>query len=147
VLSEVPIPGSGYLDLLGFTSAGDIVLMECKLKANPEIKRKVVGQLFEYAGYLWNMTFDDLDSRIRQLKGKGLVELMSAAAVSDWKPEEFRQTVEGHLATGTFVLTIVVDRVTDELQRGAMFINACGKANYSFHIVEMQRFQSGDIES
>lgn len=49
-------------------------------------------------------------------------------------------------SAGTFVLAIVVDRVTDELQRAAMFISACGKANYSFHVVEMQRFQAGDID-
>jgi hypothetical protein len=55
VVSEVPVLGSRYLDLLGFTSSGDIVLLECKLRSNPEVKRTVVGQLFEYAGFLWQM--------------------------------------------------------------------------------------------
>lgn len=146
VISELPIPGSGYLDLLGFTAAGTLVLMECKLRSNPEVKRKVIGQLFEYAGFLWNIPFAQLDSIVRQKKGRGILELMGDAVQKDWNPDSFQKAVEQNLATGTFVLAIVVDRATDEPQRAALFITACGKANYSFHVVEMQRFRAGDVE-
>lgn len=146
VVSEFGVPGSGYLDLLGFTATGDIVLMECKLRSNPEIKRKVVGQLFEYAGFLWRMTFEQLDAGVRQRRGDGLLNLMGKVVQKDWNPEAFRQRVEQNLATGAFVLAIVVDRATDELQRAAMFISECGKSNFSFHVLEMQRFQAGDTE-
>src|SRR4030043_2148200 len=44
--------GSGYVDTIGFTPEGDIALIECKLEKNPESKRKVIGQILEYATYL-----------------------------------------------------------------------------------------------
>lgn len=145
---EFQIPGSGYLDLLGFSAEGDIVLMECKLRANPQIKREVVGQLFEYAGFLWEMTYENLDNRIRTARGgKALAELMSEAVEDkEWDAEHFRQTVAQRLQSGGFILVIVVDRVTDELERAAAFLNACARANFSFHVVEMERFQAEEAE-
>src|SRR5688500_742539 len=44
---EVWVPGSGYIDILAFSTAGNIAIVECKLASNAEIKRKVVGQLLE----------------------------------------------------------------------------------------------------
>ena len=147
-IREFQIPGSGYLDLLGFSAQGDVVLMECKLRANPQIKREVVGQLFEYAGFLWQMTFEDLDHRISNNHGgRGLIELMiQGVDAAEWDREAFRQTVAQRLQSGTFALVIVVDRATEELQRAADFMAACARANFSFHVVEMQRYQTAEAE-
>jgi hypothetical protein len=46
---EFGLPGSGNTDLLAFSSAGEITIVECKLAANAEIKRTVIGQILEYA--------------------------------------------------------------------------------------------------
>lgn len=43
--------GSGAVDLVFLDSEGYITLVETKLRANDEIRRKVVGQLLEYAAY------------------------------------------------------------------------------------------------
>jgi hypothetical protein len=71
-----------------------------------------------------------------------------AACVDDpqWDDDTFRQAVAQRLRSGAFVLVIVVDRMTDELERAANFVNACGRANFSFHVVEMQRFQTLEAE-
>ena len=53
-------------------------------------------------------------------------ELMGEAVQKDWNPDRFREALEHNLATGRFVLAIVVDRATDELQRAATFISTCG---------------------
>jgi hypothetical protein len=49
---EFGLPGSGATDVLAFSLTGDIAIIECKLATNPEIKRKVIGQILEYAAYL-----------------------------------------------------------------------------------------------
>jgi hypothetical protein len=141
---EFHVPGSGYVDLLGFTSTGDIAVIECKLSANPQIKREVVGQLFEYAGFLWEMNYDQLDERIRAgQNGQTLAELVAKSQEdTEWDEEEFRQTVAHNLRTGSFILVIVVDRATDELARAAAFLSSCARANFTFHVVEMHRFQA-----
>ncbi len=61
---ELGLPGSGNTDIIGFTPEGDIVIIECKLAANTESKRKVIGQILEYAAYLWEMKYDDLNRKI-----------------------------------------------------------------------------------
>lgn len=52
-IGELGLPGSGVTDILAFSPQGDIALIECKLAANQESKRKVIGQILEYAAYLW----------------------------------------------------------------------------------------------
>ena len=47
--SQVPL-GDNAVDLLGVDADGTIVLVECKLDANREARRMVVGQILEYAG-------------------------------------------------------------------------------------------------
>jgi hypothetical protein len=44
---EFGLPGSGSTDLLAFSADGDVAVVECKLAANQEIRRKVVGQILE----------------------------------------------------------------------------------------------------
>lgn len=45
----------GAVDLVGVAPTGAITVVECKLRANPEIRRSIVGQLFAYASALWGM--------------------------------------------------------------------------------------------
>jgi hypothetical protein len=35
-----------------FSPQGDIAIIECKLAANPEITRRVIGQILEHAAYM-----------------------------------------------------------------------------------------------
>ena len=66
-ISEFGLPGSGATDILAFSSEGDIAIIECKLATNPEIKRKVIGQILEYAAYLWQMPYEVFANRIEKL--------------------------------------------------------------------------------
>jgi len=114
---EFGLPGSGNTDLLSFSAAGEITLVECKLAANAEIKREVIGQILEYAAHLWQMTYDELDGRVQKIKRKPLARLVEDAVSADWDEEAFRNGVQQSLETGSFVLIIVVDRMNEELRR------------------------------
>src|SRR5690348_8988302 len=59
---EAGLPGSGFTDLIGVDAQGNILLVETKLARNGEIRRKVIGQVLEYAAYLWGMQFEDFDN-------------------------------------------------------------------------------------
>src|SRR4051812_3835695 len=58
---EAGLPGSGYTDLLGVDGNGNILIVETKLARNDEVRRKVIGQVLEYAAYLWKMSFEEFD--------------------------------------------------------------------------------------
>jgi hypothetical protein len=144
---EFPLPFIGFIDLLAFSAEGDMTLIECKLASNPQIKREVIGQALEYGGQLWQMTYEDLDEKIRIRSGKSLAELMrEALGATEWDEEAFRVNVETALEQGSFILMIVVDQVTDELSRIIRFVNNCGQPAFSFAALELRRFQSDQTE-
>jgi len=70
---EFGLPGSGNTEILAFSADGDISIIESKLATNPESKRKVMGQILEYAAYLWGMTYDQVNARVQSLKEKEAV--------------------------------------------------------------------------
>lgn len=140
----VPI---GYIDLLAFTANGDIAIIECKLAANAEIKRKVIGQVLEYAANLWEMTYEELDAAVCIRMGNNLSELVKTAVKdSNWDEEAFRAKVAATLESGNFILIIVVDEISDELIRIVRFINVCGNPAFEFAALEMRRFQAENTE-
>ena len=125
VIDEMGLPDTGSVDLALVEPSGDITLVECKLVANPEIRRAVIGQIMAYAASLWGFTYDDLDARFQRRLGRSLVEAVTESQTTDeqWDSEEFRQQVSHNLTAGRFRLIIAVDRITEELKRSVEYIN------------------------
>lgn len=137
----------GSIDLLAFTAGGDIAIIECKLAANPEIKRKVIGQVLEYGANLWEMRYGELDEAVRLRTGDNLAELMKKAIQRpEWDEEIFRSNVDAALISGNFMLIIVVDEIDDNLARIVQFMNVCGNPSFEFAALEMRRFHAEKAE-
>jgi len=146
VIREVNVD-VGFIDFLGFSAEGEIAVIECKLANNPEVKRKVIGQVLEYGAALWGMTYEEFDQKIQDRAGKPLAELVQHEVDDpEWDEEHFRSNIEENLKTGNFILVIVVDEINDALTRIIRFLNACGSPNFSFAALEMRRFQSDNVE-
>ncbi len=145
-IGEFGLPGSGNTDVLAFSADGDIAIIECKLAANPESRRKVIGQILEYASYLWGMSYREVDSQVERLKGKSLTELIEEAVAGEWDRANFEEGITQSLANGSFTLIIVVDEINDELRRIIRYINECSKSIFSLHALEVHRFQAGGIQ-
>ena len=144
---EVGLPGSGLTDILAFSAQGDIAVVECKLAANSEIKRKVIAQLLEYGAYLWGMTYAELDELILRKTNKNLAELVAEATGDpSWDEEAFREGIQSNLEQGAFILVIAVDAMNDELVRTIRFLNSCGNPRFAFTSLEMRRFQKDATE-
>ena len=109
---EAALPGSGYTDLIGVATNGNILLIETKLAKNPEIRRKVIGQILEYAAFLWGMKYSDF--KICERECKSLVDLLSERT-PDFDSDEFIRAVSKNLGDGRFDLLIAVDEMNDEL--------------------------------
>lgn len=145
-VQEFGLPGSGNTDILAFSPDGDIAIIECKLATNPESKRKVIGQILEYGAHLWEMDYTQIDARIQTLKGNGLSELVEEAVAGEWDEESFRTGVQQSLESGSFILTIVVDEINDDLRRTIRYVNECSKSAFSLHALEMRRFRAESVE-
>ncbi len=143
---EFGLPGSGNTDILAFSADGDISIIECKLATNPESKRKVIGQILEYAAQLWEMSYDEVNARIQRSKGKNLSDLVAEAVAGGWDEENFLNGVRKSLEAGSFILIIVVDEISEDLRRTIRYINECSESAFSLHALEMQRFQADATE-
>lgn len=145
-IPEFGLPGSGRTDLLAFSANGDTAIIECKLAANPESKRKVIGQILEYAAYLWGRKYDEVNGRVQRLKEKDLAELVEEAVAGEWDPVSFRAATEQTLESGAFILIIVVDEINEELRRIIRYVNECSQSAFSLHALEMRRFRGDRAE-
>ena len=55
-----------FLDILAITETGKLILIECKLWKNPQARREVLAQAFEYASLLQSLSYSDLSSKLRK---------------------------------------------------------------------------------
>jgi hypothetical protein len=128
VCRELPLPGVGgsvFVDIFGLTPAGRPVLIECKLWRNPDARRKVVGQILEYAALLQRWTYSDLQSRVAnrlQMRADNPLFDIVRGRHSDRVEARFVETVSNCLATGDFDLVIAGDGIRTDLHAIANFI-------------------------
>lgn len=150
---EFGLPGSGSTDLVAVAAEGSILVAECKLAKNDEIKRKVIGQIFEYAAYLWKMSYEEFDLRFQKISGKPLAELvrhkldLRSEALDEWSVDEFREHVGANLAQGNFTLAIVVDSLNDELSRTISYLNERGRqSNFLLYALQLMKFRQDGVD-
>ncbi|MDW3682996.1 hypothetical protein RA280_14810 [Cupriavidus sp. CV2] len=108
-----------YLDLLGVSATGRLVLVECKLWRNPEARREVIAQLFEYASLLSEWTYADLEARLkhgRGLSGVNPIFAMAKARHPELQEAAFVDAVSASLRRGDFLLAIAGDGIRSDLQ-------------------------------
>lgn len=149
MLREVGLPGSGSTDIVGVDEEGGISILECKLATNPEVKRKVVGQVLEYAAFLWRKPYGFLDEVAKLRLQKPLAEAMKATLtdelLQDWSEADFVQSVSDRLQSGDFRIIVAVDAINDELRRTIEYLTE-GPSRLSIFALELTYFASGDQE-
>jgi hypothetical protein len=107
-----------FLDLLGVSPTGRLVLIECKLWRNPGARREVIAQLFEYASLMSGLTYSDLEAKLKQARGMtGENPLFKAvsAAHPDIEEASFVDSVNASLRSGDFLLAIAGDGIRSDL--------------------------------
>lgn len=136
VATEVRMPGAGFADVVVVDAEGEITIVECKLAKNPEMRRWVIGQLFEYAAALWRLDIEDFE---RSLASRGTALTKPFKDPARWKEATFRSTVSQNLAAGAFRMIIAVDEITDRLKRTVVFINSHTPPEVRFLALELRR--------
>ncbi|TIL65161.1 hypothetical protein [Mesorhizobium sp.] len=69
IVRELPLAREGgvvFLDILGISRSGRLVLVECKLWRNPQARREVIAQILEYAALARGLSYSDLTAKVRQ---------------------------------------------------------------------------------
>ncbi len=128
---EMGLPEAAYggdrwsVDLLFVDQDGIPTLVETKRGENPEIRRKVVGQILEYAAHAprtWPVERlrDEWEATARQA-GQESLEVLSELCRSD--TDGFCQQVSRNLKDQRLRLLFVADNIPDSLRRVAEFLD------------------------
>ena len=130
----------GPADLVVLDEEGNIAIVEVKLGRNPEIKRKVIGQLLEYASAVWRDSYEDFEARFT--RGAHALEdavrdIATEGDSTTWDAERFHAAVERNLAAGRFHLVFAVDAITPELKDVVEFLNSTGGEDLSVLALEL----------
>lgn len=103
----------GPIDVLYVTREGRIAVLEAKLWRNPEARRKVIGQILDYAKELSHWTYETLDAAIRSARrrdqgaAQSLFEVVRAQN-AELDEAQFIDSVSRSLRRGDLLLLISV---------------------------------------
>ncbi|MEZ2307157.1 hypothetical protein [Caballeronia sp. Lep1P3] len=133
-----------FLDLLGVSASGRLVLVECKLWRNPEARREVVAQLFEYATILAGLTYSDLEAQLKKsrgLTGENPIFAAAKAVHPDLEEAPFVDAVNQSLTGGDFLLAIAGDGIRSDLHALRRLLASQGGLLSRLAFVEIRTFR------
>ena len=136
---------AGPLDVLYVTPQGKLVILEAKLWRNPESRRKVVGQVLDYAKEISKLTYESLQKQVSLAtgrKGNVLYEIVKSSC-PDVDEAKFVDEVSRGLRTGRFLLLIAGDGIREGVGSITEFLDRHGSLEFTFGLIEMAvyRFQ------
>lgn len=139
----------GPIDVLYVTREGRIAVLEAKLWRNPEARRKVIGQILDYAKELSHWTYETLDAAIRSARrrdqgaAQSLFEVVRAQ-YDELDEAQFIDTVSRSLRRGDLLLLIAGDGIRENVGAITNFIEDHGTLHFTFGLVEMAIYRMPD---
>lgn len=130
----------GPADIVVVDVTGEVTLVECKLASNPQIRREIVGQMFDYASRLWRM---DVGEFARRWLARTSIPLFRD---DDQEGIAFKESVALNLAKGYFRIVLAVDVINPALKRMVEYLNAMAGPGTSVVAVEYSRRRQGNVE-
>ena len=139
----------GPIDILYATPEGKLIILEAKLWRNPEARRKVIGQILDYAKELGSWSYEDLQREVsralRAQEGKpvNLFDIINEK-YPDLSEANFIDSVSRNLKRGEFLLLIVGDGIREGVAGIAEFMENHGTLHFTFGLVEMAIYKVND---
>ena len=130
---------SGFVDLIFINEYGFITVGECKLWRNPEARRKVIGQILDYAKDLskWDYSkFENECLKSRKIDNQNLFEIVQEL-YPDTVEAEFIDNVQNNLKKGRFLLGIIGDGIRENMEELASYIHQYGNMNFTLSLIEL----------
>jgi hypothetical protein len=143
ICDELPT-GAGPVDIFMLTKSGMPVLVECKLWANPQARREVVGQILDYAKDLQRWSYEDLQraaaERVRK-DGFSLFEETTRESIG-LDEQTFVDSVTRNLRDGRCLLLVVGDGIREGVEAISEYLTGSGALQFSFGLVELPVFST-----
>ncbi|MBO4438502.1 MAG: hypothetical protein J5798_04055 [Spirochaetaceae bacterium] len=145
---ELSMP-SGFCDVVYINESGLITLVECKLWKNPEARRKVIGQIIDYAKDLASWDYETFERNVlicRKGSEKSLIEIIHNYS-PDVDESTFIDNVYKNIKKGRFLLLIVGDGIRENTEEMVRFMNDYSKLSFTISLVELPIYKIENTES
>ncbi len=131
---------SGPIDILIVNARdGSITIVECKLAKNPEVRRKIIGQIIDYAASLRTLTFDEFHKRWRDRGGPNLENIMVGES-------PLSLAVSDNLQSSRFTLLLAVDEINESLKQMTVYFNEKTDSTTRVALIELARHSAHGVE-
>ena len=131
---------SGPIDNVIINSSdGSITLVECKLARNPEVRRKIVGQIIDYAASMHKLSFKEFHQRWKDRGGADLTSVETPKG-------PLSLGVQTNLEGARFTLLLAVDEINEPLKDMVILVNKKTDATFRVALIELARHSTGDTE-
>ncbi|MEQ9190534.1 MAG: hypothetical protein RLQ25_08520 [Alphaproteobacteria bacterium] len=149
VCMELPT-ANGPVDNLFITPTGNLVLVECKLWRNPEMRRQVVAQVLDYAEGLSRWGYGDLEAatqRGAQLNGSRLTQGLYDLVAPELEESAFIDAVSRNLRLGRCLFFILGDGIREETEALVGHLQSHAGTHFALALTELAlyRLPAGEI--
>lgn len=130
---------AGPVDIVYVTEQGRLVIVETKLWRNPDARRKVVGQILDYAKELIDWDYADLQrevSRRTGIKGNSPYDI-ATTFFPNLDEARFVDGVASSLARGDFMLIIAGDGIRHGVQSIINFLENTAHMRFTLALLEV----------
>lgn len=130
------------IDNLFVARDGKIILVEDKLLKN-ESSRRVIAQTIDYAQDMQKWSYEDLNDAFKKQVKKnpskqGLYEYINEYSGGTVDQYEFVRNVEKNLSTATILILIVGDKIHNDTEFMAAFLNQHTTMNFQIGLIEIE---------
>ena len=146
VCRELRTP-AGRIDSLFVTRFGGLVVVECKLWRNPQARREVVGQIFDYAKELASWDYADLQREVsiaRGERGTNALFGLVAARYPDTDEAAFVDAVTRNLVRGRLMLLLAGDGIHESTESIVEYVGRYAGLHLIFGLVEIAGYEMPD---
>ena len=139
---------SGAVDLIFLNESGYITIGECKLWRNPEARRKVIGQILDYAKDIAKWDYSKFEKEC--LKARKGSEKTLFDIIQDFCPDAdekiFIDNVQKNLSKGRFLLTLIGDGIRENMEELVKYIHRDGNLNFTLALIELPVYKNQNTE-
>ncbi|MBI2816307.1 MAG: hypothetical protein HYX72_05175 [Acidobacteria bacterium] len=150
ICMELPLD-SGFADVLYATPDGDLIVAETKLFRNPEARRKVIGQVIDYAKDLSRLSYEKLDEAILRAEAPDGTKqhpkcslyqtVASYPREEELIEEQFIDSVSRNLKRGRFLLLVIGDGIQEGTENLTTFLQQHAGMHFMLGLIELAIFK------
>lgn len=136
---------AGSIDNLWVTPQGGLILGECKLIRNPQSRREVIAQIFDYARAVKGWHFENLEAAIGEARKEKPFSLWRLVKdQTDLDEEQFVDAVTRRLRSGRFMLLVISDGIHDGVEALAGYLQLHAGVHAGLALLDLSLWEGID---